>query len=702
MTMGSRLPLKQAPVGVPLKVVEFDCGREAQCRLIGLGILPGSRVVITNRFSANGPFSVIVNGSKVIVGRGLLDRIFVEEDVEVYLEIAVLGLAGAGKRALISKVCGGIEEEVRKGTLAPILVGQTIWRHKRIRFSVLPSVMSDPPWSVYEEVGLRLALEGSYDWIVVLGREETLERDLLLVHYLVDLGKRVVLAVNGSLSRYDARRIRELTGVEVVYVSSARGYGMDAVLASLEKGPGEVRFSLPLEFPLEECLLRVKGEIPEGECSIVYPLDGVVVKVFESEQDALVFFKNPQVRERLIEGRRFCEERCRHLTGRSLEECVFDRRLALVRGVLEESKQDRAFAREVVGRLFWGLVLLGWLYGLALSVGGAVKAGMWLLHLIGGLRGVPLYVQGGVFFLGILLMFVLSSFVFFFFQTLLHESHLMYKIAFALDPVLHLFGFHGVSLVPLLHNLGCSIPAVELAGRLLQGRDRTALTMALPMGNCLGVWVVFAFVLFVSLPFWEATGWLFSLILASLIYTALFARLFKGIIGARSLEAPSITALPALRWVPLISALEQGCYHAFGYARKVAGVFLGVSLVLWAVKTYTPIGGWLDSVKVGDLAGLDLLALVFGLWARELVLAVEVVFRGMRFPAYGISSPDLMVLLFLLPGCFSAYRAVAKALDRKTAVRSFLWGLAVSVGVFLAIKGVRWALGFLPLGGSLR
>ena len=74
----------------------------------------------------------------------------------------------------------------------------------------------------------------------------------------------------------------------------------------------------------------------------------------------------------------------------------------------------------------------------------------------------------------------------------------------------------------------------------------------------------------------------------------------------------------------------------------------------------------------------------------------------MRFPAYAISSPDLMVLLFLLPGCFSAYRAVARALDRKTAVRSFLWGLLVSVGVFLVIKGVRWVLGFSSLGGSLR
>ncbi len=687
---------------MPLKVVEFDCGREAQCRLIGLGVLPGSRVVITNKFSANGPFSVIVNGSKVILGRGLLDRIFVEEDVEVSLEIAVLGLPGAGKRALVSKVCGEVREEGHEGTLAPILVGQTIWRHKRIRFSILPSVMSDPPWSVYEEVGLRLALEGSYDWIVVLGREDTLERDLLLVHYLVDLGKRVVLAVNGTLSRYDARRIRDLTGVRVVYVSSERGYGMDAVLASMEEGPGQMRFSLPLEFPLEECLLRVKDEIPENECSIVYPLEGVLVKVFESEQDALVFFKNPQVRERLLEERRSCEERCRHLTGRSLGECVFDRRLALVRGVLEESKQDRSIAREIVGRIFWGLILLGWLYAFALSIGGVVKGGLWFLHWMAGAKGMPLYVQGALSFLGILLMFVLSSFVFFFFHTLLHESHLLYKIAFALDPVLHLFGFHGVSLVPLLYNLGCSIPAVDLAGRLLQGKDRIALTMALPMGNCLGVWVVFAFVLFASLSFWEATGWFFSLILASLIYTALFARLFKGIIGARSLEPPSITALPALRWVPLVSALEQSWYHAFGYARRVAGVFLGVSLVLWVVKTYTSVGSWLYGIKVGALSGLDLLALVLGLSARELVLAVEVVFRGMRFPAYAISSPDLMVLLFLLPGCFSAYRVVAKALDRKTATRSFLWGLLISVGIFLAIKGVRWVLGSSFLGGSLR
>ena len=73
----SLVPLAGVPVGSDVKLAVVDAGRELKHRLANMGLMPGCALhVLTNdRF---GPFVVSIRGSRVILGRGMAQKIMVE------------------------------------------------------------------------------------------------------------------------------------------------------------------------------------------------------------------------------------------------------------------------------------------------------------------------------------------------------------------------------------------------------------------------------------------------------------------------------------------------------------------------------------------------------------------------------------------------------------------------------------------------
>ena len=57
-------------------------GRIFQKRLMDMGLTPGTRVSIVKSAPFHGPIEIRVRGSRLAVGRGMAERIFVEKDKE--------------------------------------------------------------------------------------------------------------------------------------------------------------------------------------------------------------------------------------------------------------------------------------------------------------------------------------------------------------------------------------------------------------------------------------------------------------------------------------------------------------------------------------------------------------------------------------------------------------------------------------------
>jgi len=59
-------------------IISMHDGKKASKRLADLGLKPGTEITVRNRTLFSGPVQIEVNGSKLVLGRGLATKIIVE------------------------------------------------------------------------------------------------------------------------------------------------------------------------------------------------------------------------------------------------------------------------------------------------------------------------------------------------------------------------------------------------------------------------------------------------------------------------------------------------------------------------------------------------------------------------------------------------------------------------------------------------
>lgn len=69
--------LSSVNAGADVRLLEVDAGRDFKARLAALGLLPGSscHVVANRKF---GPLVLRIKDSRVVLGRGMVDKVLVE------------------------------------------------------------------------------------------------------------------------------------------------------------------------------------------------------------------------------------------------------------------------------------------------------------------------------------------------------------------------------------------------------------------------------------------------------------------------------------------------------------------------------------------------------------------------------------------------------------------------------------------------
>jgi len=70
------MSLTQAPTGVRMRLVGVQGGGRLQARLAAMGLVPGVELLVHSS-RGHGPFIVEVKGSRMILGRGMAEKILV-------------------------------------------------------------------------------------------------------------------------------------------------------------------------------------------------------------------------------------------------------------------------------------------------------------------------------------------------------------------------------------------------------------------------------------------------------------------------------------------------------------------------------------------------------------------------------------------------------------------------------------------------
>jgi ferrous iron transport protein A len=70
------MPLSRSAIGQDVVLTRIVGGRGLVRRLFEMGLRPGSRVIVLNR-QPHGPVIVTLGRSRLVLGRGMVDRVFV-------------------------------------------------------------------------------------------------------------------------------------------------------------------------------------------------------------------------------------------------------------------------------------------------------------------------------------------------------------------------------------------------------------------------------------------------------------------------------------------------------------------------------------------------------------------------------------------------------------------------------------------------
>lgn len=550
------------------------------------------------------------------------------------VRVALAGNPNSGKTTLFNALTGsrqkvanypGVTVEKREGH----------YTHEGTSYDVLdlPGTYSLTSYSPEERVAQRELTETRPDVTVVVVDSTNLKRNLVLFAQVAQLGANPILCLNMWDEAEEAgqqlalEQMRSLLGVPVIPTAAVRGQGVQQLkqaIATAVQEPIDARRRVVLGERLQTALDAVERVLLDTD---IEPLTHTWVAhkliVGDAYYEARLALCG-EVGEEAIQLARDLRAQLEDATRMDVALFVAEQFYGFVHGLLEEvvTQPSRADARalsDAIDRvlvhrflgvpIFLGIMYL--LFWLTFSVGdypmqwleagfehlGELVANAWdegtasplrsliVDGIIGGVGGVV------VFLPNILLLFLGLAF--------LEDTGYMARAAFLMDRLLHRFGLHGQSFIPMVTGFGCSIPGIMATRALANERDRIATILVLPLMSCgarLPIWMLLIPAFFPAA--WHAPVLWGIYMLGILLALTLALILRKSVL--RGDEAPFVMELPPYRMPTVAAAGRAMLDRSWTYLRKAGTVILGISIVLWALTAYPKPESYEIDRKIAD------------------------------------------------------------------------------------------------------
>ena len=201
-------------------------------------------------------------------------------------------------------------------------------------------------------------------------------------------------------------------------------------------------------------------------------------------------------------------------------------------------------------------------------------------------------ILGGV---GSVIVFLPNILILYFFISILEDSGYLARAAMLADPLFNKLGLHGKSFIPMLMGYGCNVPAVMATRTIENPKSRMITMLVTPMISCsarIPVYVVFAGAFF---PQNASTVMLCLYVFGTGM--ALFVAWVFSKIFMRRYESHFVMELPPYR----LPSSRGVCRHTWEkgrqYLRKMGGIILVASIVIWALGHFTTGNGELTEAE---------------------------------------------------------------------------------------------------------
>ncbi|MGL2384105.1 ferrous iron transport protein B [Helicobacter pylori] len=467
------------------------------------------------------------------------------------ITIALVGQPNVGKSSLINALSNA---HLKVGNFAGVTVDKMevslIHKDHQITIIDLPGTYALNDFTTEEKVTKDFLEKGQYDLILNVVDSTNLERNLALSAQLLDTNKKMLLALN----MWDEAKKE---GIKINTEKLSKELGVVCVPTSARSKEDR----LNTELLLDE-IVRLYSQNTANNESIKVPS--------QSFKESLKYSQSAQ---------------------------------KIAKSVISENKQNASFEHtykidKILMHQRYGIfIFLGFMFiifSLSFLIGGGVQKALEegfkflsdsikenvanedLASLVGD------GIIGGV---GATVSFLPLIVVLYFGISLLETTGYMSRVAFLLDGILHKFGLHGKSFIPLITGFGCSVPAY-MATRTLQNYNERLITLfVIGFMSCsarLPIYVLFVGSFFPS----SSAGFvLFCIYILGAVVALVMAKLLKLSVFKGQTES-FIMEMPKYRFPSWRMVYFSIYTKSLSYLKKAGTYILVGAILIWFMSQY--------------------------------------------------------------------------------------------------------------------
>ena len=465
------------------------------------------------------------------------------------IKIALVGQPNVGKSMLINSISNS---RLKVGNFSGVTVEkkEVIFKYKdyNIKIIDLPGSYSLENYSLEEKVVKNFLNQNEYDIILNVIDSTNLQRNLLLTSELLDLNKKMVIALNMS---DEAKK-------ENILINNEK-------LSSLLNTPC-IKTSATKKDGITELLEQIIKTFEEDKTTFKHSFTTHILNHDEILAKRFNFIKN------------------------LIQQCV---KIEEIKEKTTTEKIDSILMNKFIGLpiflfFMWGLFQLTFTLGeipmdyidtFFSSFIDVIK------NIIGDNQLSSLLGDGVIAGVSAVVMFLPNILILFLGISLLEGTGYMSRVAFLLDGTFYKFGLHGKSFIPLVTGFGCSVPAYMAARTLKNERDKLLTLFIIGFMSCgarLPIYVLFVGAFFGA----NNAGNILFIIYISGAILGLFAAKFLRAVVFKGKDEPFVMEMPKYRLPSLKLVYKEITNKAFMYLKKAGTFILAASILIWFMSNY--------------------------------------------------------------------------------------------------------------------
>ncbi len=598
--------IKNAPFKGPFefKILNYNISlRKSEADLIE--VIPVDQYIETG----NGNYEGVIDRNKTLIN---------QSENSKTINIALVGNPNSGKTTLFNFISGS-KEKVGNYSGVTIDIKKATFKSQGYTFNFydLPGTYSLTAYSKEEIFVRKFIYEQTPDIVINVLDATNLERNLFLTTQLIDMDLRIVVALNmfDELERkklvFDKDELAKLLGIPFIPTISSRGIGLDKLVEKvieLFEGRDKISRHIHINYgkDIENAISNVRLKIKENK-PITDKISSrfLAIKLLEKDEQVAELLSHYSNYKQIMESTEKEIHKMEMLENEESETIITDAKYSFITGALKETFNDPSGAKKTRSEridnllthkyfgfpIFSGILFL--MFYVTFKLGAYpmdwIDSGVsWIGSVISEIMSdgmlKDLLVNGIISGAGSVIVFLPNILILFLFISLLEGTGYMARAAFIMDKIMHRFGLHGRSFIPMIMGFGCNVPAI-LATRSMRNRGDRILTMLIiPFMSCsarLPVYILIISAFFTKYqPLYligiYAVGIVFAFVTAQILNITIF----------RNKETPFVMELPTYR----LPTLRNVIYHMWDktkhYLRKIGTIILVGVIIIWALEYF--------------------------------------------------------------------------------------------------------------------